>query len=84
VLDRAFFVDEVYAWAVVRPVRALARLVVVVDVKVVDAAVEGTGRVARGAGGLLRVPHNGNPQAYVTGMLAGVVIVVMAVVVVLT
>jgi NADH-quinone oxidoreductase subunit L len=77
--DRAFFVDEAYDLAVVRPARALARVVVGVDTGVVDAAVEGSGRAARRLGGLLRVPHNGNPQAYVTGVLAGVVIIAMAV-----
>ena len=46
-----------------------------------DAAVEGSGRGARRLGGLLRATENGNPQTYVSGVLAGVVIIVLAVVV---
>jgi len=76
-----FRVDAVYDVLVVRPVRALARLVVRTDERVVDAAVEGTGRGTRRLGGLLRVTENGNPQTYISGVLAGVVIIVLAVVV---
>jgi NADH-quinone oxidoreductase subunit L len=79
--DRAFYVDEAYHLAVVRPMRALARLVVTFDDRVVDAAVEGSGRTARRLGGALRMTEAGNPQAYVTGVLAGVAVIAFAVVV---
>jgi NADH-quinone oxidoreductase subunit L len=79
--DRAFYVDEVYDFAVVRPMRALARLVVAFDHRVVDAAVEGSGRTARRFGGALRSTEGGNPQAYVTGVLAGVAVIAFVVVV---
>ncbi|GAA2145289.1 NADH-quinone oxidoreductase subunit 5 family protein [Actinomadura napierensis] len=78
---RAFYVDELYAMAVVRPVRALARYVVTFDRRGVDAAVVGTGRGARRLGGLLRIPQNGNPQTYLTGLLAGVVVITALVVI---
>ena len=78
--EAAFGVDTVYAAVVVRPARALARAVVRVDDQVVDAAVEGTGRSARGLGGLLRrTQMGGNAQAYLTGLLAGVVLIVVLV-----
>jgi NADH-quinone oxidoreductase subunit L len=76
-----FRVDAVYDVLVVRPLQALARLVVRADERVVDATVEGTGRGARGLGGVLRRTENGNPQTYISGVLAGVVIIVLAVVV---
>jgi NADH-quinone oxidoreductase subunit L len=79
--DRAFYVDEAYDLAVVRPIRALARLVVRVDDGVVDAAVVGSGRAARRVAGVLRRSEGGNPQAYVTGVLAGVVVIALVVVV---
>jgi NADH-quinone oxidoreductase subunit L len=79
-LQAGFYLDEVYNVLVVRPVLALARLVVRADERVVDAAVEGSGHGARRLGGLLRATQNGNPQAYVSGLLAGVVIIVLAVV----
>jgi NADH-quinone oxidoreductase subunit L len=81
ILRDGFRLDDVYDVIVVRPVVALARLVVRTDERVVDAAVEGSGRGARGLGGLLRQTENGNPQAYVSGVLAGVVVIVLAVVV---
>ncbi|MEV5708739.1 NADH-quinone oxidoreductase subunit L [Actinoallomurus sp. NPDC052274] len=81
VLRAAFYVDTVYDVAIVRPVRALARLVVHADERVVDAGVEGSGRGARRLGGLLRATENGNAQAYVSGLFAGVVLIVVAVVV---
>ncbi|MFB4298169.1 NADH-quinone oxidoreductase subunit L [Actinomadura sp. NTSP31] len=81
VFARAFYVDELYAMAVVRPVRALARHVVTFDRRGVDAAVVGTGRGARRLGGLLRIPQNGNPQTYLTGLLAGVVVITALVVI---
>jgi NADH-quinone oxidoreductase subunit L len=79
--ERAFYVDEVYDLAFVRPVRALARTVVTADDKGIDAGVEGSATAARRLGGLLRLPQNGNPQSYLTGVLTGVVVIVLAVVI---
>ncbi|MDL4820939.1 NADH-quinone oxidoreductase subunit 5 family protein [Actinomadura opuntiae] len=81
VFARAFYVDELYAMAIVHPVRALARYVVTFDGRGIDAAVVGTGRGARRLGGLLRIPQNGNPQTYLTGLLAGVVVITALVVI---
>lgn len=78
---RAFFVDELYAIAFVRPVEALARHVVLVDRRRVDAAVVGAGRSTRRLGDLVRTVQNGNPQRYLTGLLAGVAVIVAAVVI---
>ncbi|MBO2451371.1 NADH-quinone oxidoreductase subunit L [Actinomadura barringtoniae] len=78
---RAFYVDEVYAAGIVRPVQALARYVVAFDDKGIDAAVVGTARAARRLGGVLRVPQNGNAQGYLTGLIAGVVVIVAGVVI---
>ncbi|MER6810729.1 NADH-quinone oxidoreductase subunit L [Spirillospora sp. NPDC000708] len=81
VFARGFYLDELYAMAIVRPVRALARGVVLFDRRGVDAAVVGAGRGARRLGGLLRIPQNGNPQTYLTGLLAGVVVITALVVI---
>ncbi|GGV10787.1 NADH dehydrogenase [Actinomadura cremea] len=81
VLARAFYVDELYAAAIVRPVRALARLVVAADARGIDTAVVETGRSARRLAGPLRVPQNGNPQTYLTGLIAGVVVIAAVVVI---
>jgi NADH-quinone oxidoreductase subunit L len=79
-LRDGFRLDGVYA-GVVQPVLALARLVAAADRRIVGAAARNTGRGAIHLGGLLRRTQNGNPQTYVSSVLAGVVIIVLAVVV---
>jgi NADH-quinone oxidoreductase subunit L len=78
-LERAFYVDELYDAALVRPLPRLARLVLRFDDVAVDGAVDGTGRVARWLGGGLRLLQNGNVQLYATALLAGVVALTVAV-----
>ncbi|MEV4891978.1 NADH-quinone oxidoreductase subunit L [Nonomuraea sp. NPDC055795] len=75
--ERAFYVDSVYAALFVRPILALSRLVVGTDDRVVDGAVRGSGRTARGLSGVLRLAQNGNVQLYVSGVLAGVLLIVV-------
>ncbi len=78
VFGRAFYLDEAYAAAIVRPTVRLARWVRGVDDAVVDGAVLGTGRGATGLGGLLRLAQTGNVQGYATGVLGGVVLIGVA------
>ncbi|MGN6244612.1 MAG: NADH-quinone oxidoreductase subunit 5 family protein, partial [Motilibacteraceae bacterium] len=78
VLARAFGVDAAYDRLVVRPVDALARLVVTGDRDVVDAYVRGAGRGAVLLGGLLRGGRSGSVQRYLTVVLAGAVVVAVA------
>ncbi|MDR8407452.1 NADH-quinone oxidoreductase subunit L [Nonomuraea sp. 3-1Str] len=79
--ERAFYADAVYAAVFARPVLALARLVVRTDDVVVDGAVRGSGRAARGMSGLLRLAQNGNVQLYVSGLLAGLLLIAVGAVV---
>ncbi|SEG31006.1 NADH dehydrogenase subunit L [Thermomonospora echinospora] len=83
VLDRAFYVDEVYAALVVRPVQALAHMVAAADRRGIDAAVVSTAGWSRLAGGTLRRLQTGNAQTYLTALLAGVLLLVLGVVVLL-
>jgi NADH-quinone oxidoreductase subunit L len=80
-LRDGFRLDALYSRLAVRPVEAVARLVARADERLLDRGVTGTARGARRLGGLLRVTANGDPQAYVSGVLAGVVVIVLAVVV---
>ncbi|MFC6879857.1 MULTISPECIES: NADH-quinone oxidoreductase subunit L [Actinomadura] len=80
-LARAFYVDELYAAVIVRPAEALARHVVIFDGRRIDGAVTGAGRGARWLGGRLRLQVNGNPQTYLTGLVAGVVVIAAGVVI---
>jgi NADH-quinone oxidoreductase subunit L len=74
VLATAFGTDDLYERTVVPVVVALAARVVRAD-DGVGAAVRGTGTGARAVGRVLRLSQTGNPQFYVTGMLAGVLLV---------
>jgi len=78
---RAFHVDAAYDALVTRPVRWLAREVVRADAHVVDGAVRGSGRLTVGLARLVRLAQAGNAQVYVTGVLAGVLLVSVAAVV---
>ena len=77
VLARAFYVDEAYDVAVIRPVLAMARAVRRGDHDIVDAWVRGSGHGARGLGALLRLTQTGNVQTYLTVLLAGVLLAVV-------
>ncbi|MFC4588870.1 NADH-quinone oxidoreductase subunit 5 family protein [Sphaerisporangium corydalis] len=79
--ERAFYVDAVYQRVFVVPVLWLARLVARGDDSVVDGAVRGSGGVAVRVSGLLRRLQTGNAQLYLTGVLAGVLIVAVGAVV---
>ncbi|MEW9530396.1 NADH-quinone oxidoreductase subunit L [Microbispora sp. NPDC049125] len=79
--ERAFSVDALYAALVARPVLRLARGVVRTDATVVDGAVRGSGRATLGLSGLVRLIQNGNAQLYVTGVVAGLLILSVAAVV---
>ncbi|SDG45881.1 NADH-quinone oxidoreductase subunit L [Sinosporangium album] len=79
--EQAFYVDTAYNALFVRPVRWLAHAVVRADDTVVDGAVRGSGRTARGLSGVLRLAQNGNAQIYVSGLVAGLLIIVVGAVV---
>jgi len=79
VFASAFGTDDLYERTVAAAVMRLARGVVGVDDQVVGRAVTGTGQGARRLGGVLRLTQNGNPQFYVTGVLAGVLLITVGV-----
>jgi NADH-quinone oxidoreductase subunit L len=76
---RAFWVDDAYALAVVRPARAVARAVLAVDHRGIDTTAVGAGRSASLLGAGLRRLQNGNVQAYLSALVLGVIVVVVSV-----
>jgi NADH-quinone oxidoreductase subunit L len=80
VLEHAFYVDDLYDRLFVRPVRAATRAVRWTDDEVVVATVAGSGLGATRLAVLLRRTQQGNVQTYLTGLLAGVVILAVGVV----
>jgi NADH-quinone oxidoreductase subunit L len=75
-LARAGYTDDLYERTVVPVVALAARAVAGVDDDVIERAVTGTGRGATRLGGVLRRTQNGNVQAYATGLLLGVLLLV--------
>jgi NADH-quinone oxidoreductase subunit L len=78
-LAAAFGVDAFYDRVVVRPLHALAALVLRIDDGGIDATVEGSGATASGLGAVLRRVQNGNVQTYASGLVLAVVALVIGV-----
>ncbi len=74
-LRDGYRLDAVQDRLVVRPVRALARVVAGGDRDVVDAYVRGTAAIARWGGAVLRRTQSGLATGYVTWVLAGAAVV---------
>ncbi|WP_144121724.1 NADH-quinone oxidoreductase subunit L [Catellatospora sichuanensis] len=73
--------DTVQDRLVVRPVRALSRVITVVDVSGVDGAVNGLGRATTGAGAGLAAWHRAALPRALAGILVGAVLVTVTAVV---
>jgi NADH-quinone oxidoreductase subunit L len=73
-LVHKYYVDEIYNWLVVRPLRVGSEKILWqrVDAEVIDGfGVNGTGRTVAGVGGLLRRIQSGNIRSYATWVLLG-------------
>ncbi|HYA67739.1 MAG TPA: NADH-quinone oxidoreductase subunit L [Acidimicrobiales bacterium] len=74
VLLRSYFIDNFYDRVFGRPGEALARFsATVVDVKVIDGAVNGVARLARATGSGLRRVQTGFVRQYAIGIVLGLV-----------
>ncbi|MBC3983065.1 NADH-quinone oxidoreductase subunit L [Streptomyces sp. AC536] len=79
-----FHLDAIYAAAFVRPVRAAARLVRFLDREVVETYVRGAATAPGLLGAAVRRTQTGNVQTYLSALLAGSLVLVVAVVVTAT
>jgi NADH-quinone oxidoreductase subunit L len=79
-----FHLDAVYAALFVRPVQAGASLVRFLDREVVDTYVRGAAALPQLLGAAVRRAQTGNVQTYVSALLAGTVVLAVAVVLVAT
>jgi NADH-quinone oxidoreductase subunit L len=75
-----YFVDEIYAAAVVDPLVDGSRVVLWkgVDVGLIDGAANGVAARARNIGSLLRLMQSGNIRSYATWVLFGSVLLIVA------
>ncbi|MFJ3618872.1 NADH-quinone oxidoreductase subunit L [Streptomyces iakyrus] len=79
-----FHLDAVYTTLFVRPVQTGASLVRFLDREVVETYVRGAGALPRWLGTAVRRAQTGNVQTYVSALLAGTVVLAVAVVLVAT
>jgi NADH-quinone oxidoreductase subunit L len=74
-LARAYYLDDIYDAVIARPGQAFARFcATVVEVGVIDGAVNGVGRLTRAAGGGLRRLQTGYVRQYALGIVLGAVL----------
>ena len=74
VLQRAYYLDDIYDTLISKPGQAFASFcATVVETKVIDGAVTGVARLARGAGGGLRRAQTGFVRQYALGIVVGAV-----------
>jgi len=73
-----YYVDEIYETLIVNPIAAISDsfLWKIVDVKIIDGIVNGTGNVVRGTGRVVRRWQTGFVQNYALSFVFGVVILV--------
>ncbi|MFF2508036.1 NADH-quinone oxidoreductase subunit L [Streptomyces sp. NPDC058067] len=81
---RGFHVDAVYSALFVRPVTAAASLVRFLDREVVETYVRGAAALPDWLGRAVRRAQTGNVQTYLSALLAGTVVLAIAVVLVAT
>jgi NADH-quinone oxidoreductase subunit L len=76
VIANKYWVDEIYRAAVIRPIRAVSRVVLWkgVDVNGIDLAVNGVGLASRMGSSLVRFGQTGAVQVYAAMVLIGVVV----------
>ena len=75
VLQRAWYLDDLYDAVIGRPAQAVAAFcATVVDAKVIDGAVNGTARLARATAGGLRRVQTGFVRQYALGIVLGLVV----------
>lgn len=78
VLRKAFYVDEIYDFLFVRPLKALSRFIgSVVEPYFIDGALQGAVNVTQGTSRLLQFVQSGQIRSYVAWMVAGAVFVIV-------
>jgi NADH-quinone oxidoreductase subunit L len=77
-LQHRYYVDEAYDATVVQPIRIVSEqgLWKIIDVRVIDGAVNGVGESVRGWSQVLRRLQTGSVRAYAASLFLGVVLIV--------
>ena len=77
VLEHKYYVDEIYDAGVVQPIHIVSEegLWKILDVRLIDGAVNGVAEVVRGSSEILRRLQTGSVRAYAASLFLGVVMV---------
>ncbi len=77
-IQHKYYVDEIYAAGIVRPLLAISTTVLwrVLDVGMIDGSVNRVGRRAIGAGDILRRLQSGNLRSYAGWVVLGAIVVI--------
>ncbi|MDF2935348.1 MAG: proton-translocating NADH-quinone oxidoreductase, chain [Paenibacillaceae bacterium] len=78
VLNRKYYVDELYQWIIVTPLHKLAQLLQLVDDFIIDGAVRAVAAGVRGIGYVGRRVQNGQVQTYGLVTLLSIVVLILA------
>jgi NADH-quinone oxidoreductase subunit L len=78
-LERKYYIDELYHWLFVKPLHGLGKALELFDEYVVDGIVRLSGYTVSGIGRLNSRLQNGQVQAYALTALIGIVILIVAI-----
>jgi NADH-quinone oxidoreductase subunit L len=77
-IENKYYVDEIYSAVIVKPAQVISRIILWkgIDEGLIDGSVDGSGRLVRSIGGLLRQLQSGSIRNYATWVMAGSLLVI--------
>ena len=76
-LENKYYIDEIYSLILVRPLRFIANLLFkLFEQNIIDASVNGTGRLVKSLGANLRSLQDGYVKTYAVSILFGAVCII--------
>jgi NADH-quinone oxidoreductase subunit L len=77
-IENKYYVDEIYSAIIVKPTQVISRIILWkgIDEGLIDGSVDGSGRLVRSIGGLLRQLQSGSIRNYATWVMAGSLLVI--------
>ena len=78
VIYNKYYVDEIYDAIIRKPLDVLSTVFhKFMDVQLIDGVVNGVGSAVRSLGSVIRLAQSGNISFYITGMVMGVVLIIL-------
>jgi NADH-quinone oxidoreductase subunit L len=78
IIYNKYYVDEIYDALIRKPLDAFSNVFhKIIDVQLIDGIINGIGNSVRSIGSLIRIAQTGNISFYITGMVMGVVLIIL-------